>query len=195
MMIVGLTGGMGSGKTTVGKLFAELGVPVYNSDKEAKNLMQSSGKLRQAIIALLGEEAYAGKNLNRDYIAQLVFADGEVLQELNKLVHPAVKKHFLKWAKRQNAPYVIQEAAILFENGSYKNYDKMILVRAPMVLRISRINERDGRSVKAIRERMKHQWSDARKSKLSDFIIDNIVLEKTKKKVKRIHGELLKTSG
>jgi len=195
MMIVGLTGGMGSGKTTVAKLFAGLGIPVYNSDKEAKNLMRSSGTLRQAIISLLGEDAYSGKNLNRDYIAELVFADRRVLQELNNLVHPAVKKHFLRWVKRQNAPYVIQEAAVLFENGSYKNYDKMILVRAPTEVRISRIMERDGSSEKAIRERMMHQWSDARKSKLSDFIIDNNVLEKTKKKVKQIHGELLKISG
>lgn len=195
MMTVGLTGGIGSGKSTVAGIFKDLGVPVYNSDEEAKKLMNSSKKLKRAIIELLGEEAYKGKKLNRAFIANRVFTDTDLLSELNALVHPAVKAHFLRWAKKQKAPYVIQEAAILFENGSYKNYDKMILVRAPEKARIARLIERDGTTRAQIRARMKNQWKDAEKSKFSDFIIDNIDLEKAKSEVSRIHRQLVKISG
>jgi len=194
MMIVGLTGGIGSGKTTVGKFFAKLGVPVYNSDIEAKRLMNSSKKLRGTIIELLGEESYIGKKINRELIASRAFVDKNLLQKLNNLVHPAVRRHFLKWLKRQNSPYVIQEAAILFENGSYTNYDKIILVRAPKKVRIIRIKKRDGSSEHKILARMKNQWKDSRKSKLSDYIIENIDLEKTESVVRQIHGELVKIS-
>ena len=186
MIIVGLTGGIGSGKSTVAGFFKELGVPVYNSDKQAKKLMRNSKKLRKAIINLLGESAYNGKKLNRSVIAKKVFADKELLLALNGLVHPAVKKHFVKWAKKQKSNYVIQEAAVLFENGSYENYDKMILVRAPIAIRIARIQERDGSSESEILARMKHQWSDEEKSALSDYIIDNIDLDKTSLEVDRI---------
>lgn len=194
-MVVGLTGGIGSGKTTVANYFRELGVPVYDSDKEAKKLMKSSKKLRRGITKLLGEEAYKGKKLNKKFIAKSIFSDADLLGQLNKLVHPVVKSHFKKWAEKQNTAYVIQEAAILFENGSYKNYDKMILVRAPIKIKIARLIQRDGSTEAAIRTRMKNQWKDAKKSKLSDFIIDNIDAEKTKLEVGRIHGQLLKISG
>lgn len=195
MMIVGLTGGIGSGKTTVGSLFAELGVPVYNSDEEAKKLMQSSKKIRRAITQLLGKEAYNGGKLNRPYIAKKVFNDKELLQKINAIVHPEVKKDFSSWAEKQEKPYVIQEAAILFENGSYKNYDRMILVKAPKALRIARLKKRDNSTEKDILERMRNQWSDAKKSRLSDFVINNKSLDKTKAAIVQIHGELLKTSG
>ena len=195
MMIVGLTGGIGSGKSTVAKYFKALGVPVYNSDKRAKKLMQNSKKLKRDIINLLGEEAYDGKKLNTKGIAQLVFADEKLLGALNNLVHPAVKNNFRKWTNKQNSSYVIQEAAILFENGSYKNYDRIILVRAPISTRISRIQERDGSTASDVKARMKHQWSDEEKSALSHYIIDNIDLDKTKLEVSRIHGELLQISG
>ncbi|MCW5516544.1 dephospho-CoA kinase [Muriicola sp. Z0-33] len=195
MMIVGLTGGIGSGKSTVAGYFKELGVPVYNSDKQAKKLMRNSKKLRKAIIKLLGEDAYIGKKLNRSVIAQKVFNNKELLEGLNHLVHPAVKQHFLKWARKQESNYVIQEAALLFENGSYKNYDKMILVRAPLSQRIARLLERDGSSESEIMARIKHQWSDEEKSALSDYLIDNIDLEKTRSEVALIHRELLKISG
>lgn len=194
MMIVGLTGGIGSGKSTVAGYFKELGVPVYNSDKQAKKLMRNSKKLRKAIIKLLGEDAYKGKKLNRSVIAQKVFNNKELLEGLNSLVHPAVKQHFLKWAGKQESNYVIQEAALLFENGSYKNYDKMILVRAPLTQRIARLLERDGSSESEIMARIKHQWSDEEKSALSDYLIDNIDLEKTRAEVALIHRKLLKIS-
>ena len=195
MIRVGLTGGIGSGKTTVAKLFKELGIPVYNSDKEAKKLMRSSAKVRKAVTELLGEEAYTKKKINRKYIATKVFGDPELLQALNAIVHPAVKKHFNRWENRQKAPYVIQEAAILFENGSYKHYDKMILVQAPEKIRIARIMKRDGSSEEEILARMKNQWSDTDKREFTHYVIDNTDLEKTKNKVTKIHRELLKISG
>jgi len=193
MMVIGLTGGIGSGKTTVSGLFEDLGVPVYNSDEEAKRLMQSSEKLKRAIIELLGKKSYKKDTLNRSYIAQLVFNDKELLAALNALVHPAVKKDFKKWLRKKNVPYVIQEAAILFENGSYKEYDKLILVKAPKRIRLKRLKARDGSSEEDILARMKNQWSDTKKAKLSDFVIENIDLDKTKSRVRRIHRQLIKT--
>ena len=130
MMVVGLTGGIGSGKSTVGKLFKELGMPVYDSDKEAKKLMRSSKKIRKAIKALLGDEAYKDKKLNKGYIAKKIFDDKSLLLKLNSIVHPKVRTHFSKWVEKQQSKYVIQETAIIFENSMQGFYDKIILVTA-----------------------------------------------------------------
>ena len=140
MIVVGLTGGIGSGKSTVGKFLKDLGVSVYNSDYQAKKLMESSKKIRTEIQALFGEEAYTDKKLNRAYIAKLVFEDKKLLEKLNNIVHPAVRKHFIKWVKKQNSPYVVQETALLFENKSMDFYDKIVLVMAPVELRIDQGN-------------------------------------------------------
>jgi len=195
MMIVGLTGGIGSGKTTVAKLFKKLGIPVYNSDKEAKKLMRTSAKLRSAIIALLGEGAYTDKKLNRAYIAAKVFKDKELLHQLNQIVHPVVRNHFKRWVKKQTSPYCIQEAAIIFENGSQDNYDHIILITAPEKIRIQRVMERDDSTKEAIVNRMKNQLTDTEKTKLAHFIIENIALKETKKQVKITHGKLLNLVG
>ncbi|MEM7382674.1 MAG: dephospho-CoA kinase, partial [Bacteroidota bacterium] len=157
MIIVGLTGGIGSGKTTVSNIFRSWGVPVYDSDKEARILMETSEEVVEAVKELFGSHAYRGKKLNKNYIAERVFNDKELLRQLNEIVHPAVKKHFLSWAESQNADYVIQEAAILFENGSYVNYDMMILVTAPKKERIQRIMARDGSTEDQILARMRNQ--------------------------------------
>ena len=191
MKLVGLTGGIGSGKTTVSGMFADLGVPVYNSDKQAKNLMTTSAKLRDQIIKLLGEKAYKDGELQRKYIAEKVFASPELLQQLNALVHPAVKKDFVEWTSRQDFPYVIQEAAILIENGSHSAFDKMILVTAPVEERIHRILQRDSSSREAILERMQHQWEDTKKAQFADYVIQNIALSETAEQVAAIHAELL----
>lgn len=191
MMIVGLTGGIGSGKSTVAKMFKKLGVPVYNSDKKAKNLMKSSKKLRASIKALLGDDAYDGKKLNKAYIANKIFQDKSLLNKLNGIVHPAVRENFISWAKKQEAPYVIQEAAIIFENGLHEFYDKIVLVTAPEKVRLKRVLERNGASKADILARMGNQWQDARKIKLSDHVIDNLVLEDTIFKVKEVHKLLL----
>jgi len=195
MLIVGLTGGIGSGKTTVGKLFAELGVPVYNSDREARRLMEESGKVREAIKALLGEQAYRGNSPDRAYIAGKVFGNTDLLELLNAIVHPAVKADFKNWVGQQQNPYLIQEAAILFENGSYHEFDKIVLVRAPREERIRRIGERDGSSREEIEVRMAHQWDDARKIALADYVIENLDLENTRFEVEKIHRHLMKISG
>jgi len=191
MIIVGLTGGIGSGKSTVGKMFKKLGVPVYNSDKQAKKLMNSSKKIRKKIIALLGEDAYKDNQLNRPYIAKQVFENKELLAGLNSIVHPAVGKHFMKWADKQKYSYVIQETALLFENDASNNYDKVILVTAPKQNRIERVVKRDGISENSVLARMKNQLPDDLKIKKSDFVIENIQLEKTWEKVMEINNALL----
>ena len=192
MMIVGLTGGIGSGKTTVANMFRELGVPVYNSDVEAKNLMNFSAKIKKEIEGLLGEQSYHNGELNRDYVAKKVFGDKELLKALNGIVHPAVREHFLNWSKGQKTQYVVQEAAIIFENGNREFYDKIILVTAPMPTRISRVMHRDGSTEAQVEQRIKNQLPDSEKEKYSDFVIANIELEKTQLEVMRIHQELLK---
>ncbi|WP_281540367.1 dephospho-CoA kinase [Maribacter aestuarii] len=191
MMIVGLTGGIGSGKTKVGSFFTELGVPVYNSDMWAKKLMESSKKLRKGIRDLFGEEAYLGDKLNRPYIAQSVFGDKTMLNKLNELVHPAVRKHFLKWVDKQDAPYVVQETALLFENKAMDFYDKTILVTAPVEVRIKRVMDRDGADRKAIIARMDNQLEDSKKIELADFVIENINLEETRVKVGELNSAIL----
>lgn len=193
-MIVGLTGGMGSGKTTVGKFFIELGIPIYNSDVSAKELMKSSKKVKKSIIKLLGKDAYKGKSLNKRYIAESVFNNRVLLKKLNAIVHPAVRKDFLKWIKKQDAPYVIQETALIFENDSERLYDKIVLVTAPLNLRLNRVMDRDGSTENEVAARLKNQLVDAEKIPLSDFVIENVELLKTKAIVEDVHSALLEYS-
>ncbi len=190
-MIVGLTGGIGSGKSTVSKMFQDLGAPVYNSDDEAKRIMATSDDVRKAIIALLGDKAYEGKNVNRNFIAQKVFGDKGLLVRLNAIVHPAVREHFAAWSALQEYPYVIQETALIFENGIQKNYDLVLLVTAPVELRIQRVIARDGTTRAKILARMAHQLPDTEKIKLADIVIENIDMMTTSKKVFQIHERLM----
>ena len=191
MKIIGLTGGIGSGKTTVSKMFSKLSIPVYIADDEAKKLTDSSKILRKKLIALLGAEAYSGSILNRKFVADRIFNDKDLLQAVNEIIHPAVASHFNKWKKKQNAPYVLKEAAVLFENGGYKNCDLVILVIAPLNLRISRVMARDNISKAKVEERVKNQWSDEKKRKLADIIIENTDLQSTEMQVKTIHESLI----
>ena len=190
MKIIGLTGGIGSGKTTVAQLFSELGVPIYIADTEAKKLMDSSKVIRRKLVALLGEDAYSGTKLNRKFVADKIFNDKFLLDAVNAVIHPKVAAHFKKWVSKQKATYVIKEAAILFENGSYKDCDKVILVTAPKQMRINRVMARDNTSKAEIEQRMNHQWSDEKKLKLADIIIENIDLKTTKNRVETIHNLL-----
>lgn len=190
-MVVGLTGGIGSGKSTVAKMLEELGVPVYNSDIEAKNLMVTSKVLKRKIVALLGEQSYSKNELNREYIASLVFNDRALLQKLNEIVHPAVRKHFIKWSKKQDHPYVVQETALLFENGSNYLYDKTILVTAPKDIRVARIVARDGSTKQQVLQRMQNQLGDEQKLALADFVIENIDLDRTAIKLRELNKALL----
>lgn len=191
MMIVGLTGGIGSGKSTVAKMFMELEVPVYDSDQEAKKLMSTSKEVKTAIIQLLGDGAYNEEGLNRSFIAEKVFKDSDLLEKLNGIVHPAVREHFLNWAENQKSPYVIQETALIFENQAQDKYDHTILVTAPKNVRIQRVVQRDGAKEQAVKERMNNQLEDSQKRNLADFSIENLDLDKTKEKVKELHLKLL----
>jgi len=191
MMIVGLTGGIGSGKSTVGKLLVDLGVPVYNSDIEAKRLMNTSKVLRRKIVQLLGAASFLNGTLNRTFIAEKVFNDKKLLQKLNDIVHPAVRKHFLRWIKKQNHPFVVQETALLFENGMQEFYDKIILVTAPKNTRIERIIARDGSTRQQVLERMGNQLADDIKIPLADFVLANIDFDETATKVSELNIALL----
>lgn len=187
MKIVGLTGGIGSGKTTVAGFFEELGVPVYIADVEAKKLSNSSKIIRRKLIQILGRNAYANGALNREFVASKIFKDPVLLQKINDIIHPKVTQHFKRWLKKQSGAYCIKEAAILFENGGYKNCDFTILITASKEDRLHRVMLRDNTTKEAVLERMSHQWTDLRKRKLADFVIENTSIEATKKQVQKIH--------
>lgn len=190
-MIIGLTGGIGSGKSTVAQMYKELGIPVYDSDKEAKTLMVNSKSLKKAIIALFGESSYDGKNLNRKYIASQVFSNKSLLQKLNEVVHPAVKEHFRTWICQQQAPYVIQESALIYEEQNATRYDAVILVTAPQETRLQRVIKRDGATRDEVLNRMANQLTDDEKAPKANYTIQNISLTSTKDQVVKIHQELL----
>ncbi len=193
MITVGLTGGIGSGKSTVANFFSELGVPVYIADIEAKKLMNTSKIIQKKIVAEFGKEAYGNDNqLNRAYLAAVVFNDKSKLAAINNIVHPKLAKHFSKWLEMQKALYVIQENAIIFENNSANRFDYIITVTAPIEQRIERVILRDKSTKVKVVARMKNQWDEAKKNELADFVIHNINLSDTKRQVKFIHKKLIK---
>jgi len=192
MLKVGITGGIGSGKTTVCKIFEVLRVPVYYADERAKALMQTDLKLIHSVKELFGEAAYKNGKLNRPFVAEKVFNDKPLLDKLNSIVHPAVAADAMQWMARQaDKPYAIKEAALLFENGSYKHLDKIILVHAAMETRIARLKSRDNATRAQITARMRHQLSDDEKMKLADFIIYNDAQRQLIPQVLAIHQSLL----
>ena len=190
--IVGLTGGIGSGKTTVANYFKELGIPVYIADVEAKLLMKRSKVIIRKLIQLFGSETYYKGELNKPFIANKIFNDPVLLEKMNTIVHPKVASHFQRWLKKQDAPYVIKEAAIIFENNTNTSLDYIITVIAPERTRINRVIERDKSSEERVKAIIKNQWNDAEKVKLSDFVIENIELADTKNQVINIHQKILK---
>ncbi|MEL4308747.1 dephospho-CoA kinase [Joostella sp. CR20] len=191
-MVVGLTGGIGSGKSTVAQMFKELGVPVFIADTEAKQLMETSDNIRKDIVKIFGASAYQDKLPNRKYLANIVFEDPNKLQQLNAIIHPAVGQYFEQWLQKQSSPYVIKEVAILFENGGDKNCDLVITVTAPKEIRIQRVLSRDKTTREAVEARMNNQWSDEAKVEKSDYVIENINLDETRKIVAELHKTLLK---
>ena len=193
MLNVGLTGGIGSGKSTVASLFADLGVPVYNADERARQLMNENATLMDNIKAAFGPESYVNDKLNRTYLASLVFKDRNKLDLLNSLVHPRVREDYVQWASQLNAPYNIREAAILFESGANKDCDMVIFVKAPEDLRIKRVMKRDKVDEESVRARMRNQWDDPRKEALSHFFIDNGEGADLPSQVRGLHENLLKT--
>lgn len=191
MTIVGLTGGIGSGKTTVATMFSELGVPVYIADVEAKRLMNSSRSIKKQLVNLFGEGAYKNKLLNREYIASLVFNDAILLDKMNSIVHPIVQKDFKKWIRNQTFPYIIKEAAIIFEHHNESEYDYIITVTAELEDKIDRILKRDATTKSKVMRIMDNQMSDAEKIQKSDFVILNDTLKNTKLQVLKIHEKIL----
>lgn len=175
MLKIGVTGGMGSGKTTVCKVFEILGIPVFYADAVAKSIMYTDQVLRQDIIKSFGEKSYSERgDLNRSYLSAIVFNSKTELEKLNALVHPAVFRAFDLWVESQESvPYVVKEAALLFESDSYKMCDQTVLVKSPLEIRIERIKLRDGITREEIESRMNRQFSDEVKEKLADHILIN----------------------
>ena len=194
MKIIGLTGGIGSGKSKVLNVFKSLGVPCYESDKAAKKIMINDQDLSNQIKSVFGSDIYIGNQLDTKKLANLVFNDRAKLAILNAIVHPKVTEDFKSYTSKQNGPYIIKEAAILIESEAYKNCDLIILVTAPKSDRVDRIFRRDGTPYNDIYKRMSNQWNDEKKIPYSDFIIDNKVWEKTTQQIADIHQKLLTQS-
>ena len=173
MFKVGVTGGIGSGKSTICKVFQKLGAPVYYADQEAKELMVSNSNIVREIKNVFGEESYVDEKYNSAYISSVVFKDESKLETLNKIVHPEVARHFSDWINKQNFPYIIKEAAILFETGSYKSMDYNILVVTEEEERIRRVMDGDDISKEEVVSRISKQWNDKQKSKFADYILKN----------------------
>lgn len=184
--IIGLTGGIGSGKTTVAKMFMALGVPVYFADDAAKEIMAGEA-IQKELQSVFGEAIIEKGQLNRKKLANMVFNNKYELQKLNTIVHPLVQLHFENWLKRhQELPFIIKEAAILFESGSYKNCDQIITVTAPVAQRIQRVVERDTTDRDAVMQRISNQWTDEEKIVKSNYVIHNTDLQQTQQQVYNI---------
>jgi len=173
-LTIGITGGIGSGKSTVCQIFKILGIPLFEADLVAKTLINSNQEVRNGLIQLFGREIYGSDNrINRKMLANLIFNDDNLLKKVNQLVHPAVRNEFTNWMKLQDSEYIIHEAAILFESGFYKMMDYNILVSAPEEMRIERVCKRENITPEKVRERMAKQWPDEEKRKLTTLEIVN----------------------
>lgn len=174
MLKIGITGGIGSGKSTVCRVFSVMGIPVFEADKVARKLMDTDEEIHEKLVRLFGAAVYLpDQTVNRKYLAGIVFKDPSLLAQLNEIVHPVVRKTFFDWCERQKSPYIIHEAAILFESGFYKMMDKTITVVTNEDERIQRVMKRDGITMELVKERIKNQWSDEERMKLADFVIGN----------------------
>lgn len=173
MLRIGLTGGIGSGKTTVARIFEVLGVPVYYADDASKRIMETEDEIRNGIIEIFGKEAYIKGRLNRPFIASIAFHDQEKLNQLNAIVHPATLADAVQWMSTQTGPYLVKEAALIFESGAEKLLDKVIGVTAPLEMRIQRVMVRDSISREKIEARMKGQMDEQQKIALCDYVITN----------------------
>lgn len=173
LITVGITGGIGTGKSLICRIIDIMGYPVFYSDKAAHDLVQNDEKVISSIKELFGDKAYKAGIYNRAFISSVVFEKKEKLNELNKIIHPAVRQSFQSWSEKQKKNIVFNEAAILFETGSYKNFSKTILVTAPENVRFTRVQQRDKMSVEEFKKRISNQWSDEKKIPLADFVIEN----------------------
>jgi dephospho-CoA kinase len=189
---LGVTGGIGSGKTTVCRIFCVLGIPVFSADSEAKVIMDSDEAVKKQVNALAGKDMYTSGTLDRIGMASLIFNNRELLQKINAIIHPVVTGRFLDWEKTQNAPYVILEAAILFESGAVKILDRVLTVIAPEEERIERVVKRNSLTREQVIERIRNQSDDKYKISLSDYVIRNSENDMIIPAVLNIHGEMIK---
>lgn len=184
--IIGLTGGIGSGKTTIANYLASLGIPVYIADDVGKKVMQTQ-EIIEAIKKEFGAAIFVENQLNRAKLAQIVFDNPDKLKVLNAIVHPAVRKDYNNWlAQHQKDPIIVYESAILFESGSYKDFDCILTITAPLEIRIERVLKRDTISRDQVLNRINAQWTDEQRISKSDFVVDNIDIVKTKLKIDEI---------
>ena len=193
MIQVGVTGGIGSGKTTVCKVFERLGIPVYSADQRAKDLYVENLEVKERVIDLLGHEAYhSDDSLNKAHLASRVFEDQALLKALNQIIHPAVKKDYEQWLGNQKSPYVLREAAILIESGAYQSCDKIVVVTAPEEVRIQRVLQRDGTDRKSVKDRIVNQMEDSKRLSFAHFEINNDGNHSLIEQVLAVHKALLK---
>jgi len=195
MLRIGLTGGIGSGKTTVAKIFELLGIPVFYADEAAKKIMHENEELKTAIKNEFGDEAYINGQLNKSFLASKVFTDVFLLDKLNALVHPVTIKEAKDWMDKLDSPYVIKEAAILFEAGSAENIDYIIGVFAPAAIRIQRVMKRDHVTREEVVKRMERQVDEEIKMKLCDFVLKNDEQELLIPQILKLHQQLLEKAG
>jgi dephospho-CoA kinase len=195
MLKLGVTGGIGSGKTQVCSIISAMGYPVFNADSVARRIVEEDSKIISSIKEVFGDDIYVNDLLNRKRVAELVFSNPNLLEILNSIVHPAVKEYFNNWVlKYQSRSLVVEEAAILFESGTYKNLDKIVVVTAPLELRINRVKERDGVSREAILNRINSQFSQDELIKRADYIIENDGVQLILPQIVAIINDLLKDS-
>ncbi len=188
---VGLTGGIGAGKSLIARIFESLGVPVFDSDKVSKSILADNLEVKEQVISVFGNEAYNGNELNKSYLAGRVFSNYSLREKLNSIVHPAVATAFEEWVREHSKePYVLKEAAIIFETGLHEKLDAVILITAPEQIRIDRVMKRDDVSVNQVRQRMAAQWTDQQKQGLTDYTILNDGTSLVIPQVLHIHNTL-----
>jgi dephospho-CoA kinase len=190
---LGVTGGIGSGKTSVCRVFSVLGIPVFSADAEAREVMDIDTGIMLRINTIVGKNLYAGGSLDRSELARLIFNNSRLLEKVNSLVHPVVFARFREWEKIQNAPYVIMEAAILFESGADKVVDRIVTVIAPIEERVNRVIHRSSITRDQVIERMRNQIEDTERIKRSDYVIQNSENDMIIPAILRIHEDILKS--
>lgn len=194
MLKIGLTGGIGSGKTTVARVFETFGIPVYYADDAAKRLLNENTELKAAVILHFGEAAYQNGQLDRKYLANIVFSNKEKLDLLNSLTHPITIRDAEEWMNKQQTPYAVKEAALLFESGAAEKLDYVIGVYAPQHVRIKRVMDRDGLSTEEVLKRISRQIDEEMKMKLCNYVIRNNDRELVLPQVIQLHEQFLKES-
>lgn len=193
-MVIGLTGGIGSGKSTVANLFSKFNnITIYNADLEAKKLMNTSTEIKNKLIKEFSEEVYQNNQLNRPFLANIVFTSNKKLNTLNSIVHPVVHKHLNNFIQKNANKNIVYENAILFENKSHLFCDKIITVTAPTKTRIQRVIKRDNSTYRDVEKRINNQWKDSKKIMQSNYVINNLCISDTEKEISRIHNFLTNT--